>query len=56
MYRRDYCAQTREDTIKYAQMEAMALKKGFSSADIQKCLEEYAELGNAKICNMYNVI
>ena len=42
---RDFAAQQKTDTIDYAQVEAMTLKKGFTSAQLKQCLQEYQALG-----------
>jgi DNA replication licensing factor MCM7 len=42
---RDFAAQQKTDMIDYAQVEAMTLKKGFTTAQLQQCLQEYQTLG-----------
>lgn len=42
---RDFAAQHKTDMIDYAQVEAMTLKKGFTTAQLQQCLQEYQALG-----------
>jgi DNA replication licensing factor MCM7 len=46
---RDYAAIHRSETVSYPAMEAMVVKKGFSTQQLQQTLDEYSVLGVLKL-------
>ena len=41
---RDYATATRQDRVEYSMCEAMVLRKGFTTEQLQTCIEEYQAL------------
>jgi hypothetical protein len=46
---RDFFSQHRLQAVDYSQAEAMVIKKGFTTLQLEKCLTEYQALGVLRV-------